>query len=187
VDDAFLVRLGERRGERHREAQEALRRQAAGGDQVAQREALDPLHDQERLVLHLVDGVNGDDVGVIERRESPRLAGETPSALHVRRHRRGQHLDRHVAAQPGVTGEVDLAHGPPPDLAEDRIAVERFADDRQGIVHLTALALALAIRPVDRFQPSSAFYDEDAAHLGRDLQRERKADGDHRSDVSHIG
>src|SRR6476660_4446545 len=34
--------------------------------------------------------------------------------------------------------------------------------------------LAFRLAPI-----GSAFYDEEAAHLGRDLQRERKTDGDH--------
>jgi hypothetical protein len=52
---------------------------------------------------------------VVERGERLGLALEACQAIGVGRHLRGQHLERDLPLEPGVLGQVNLAH---PALAE---------------------------------------------------------------------
>ena len=89
---------------------DALDRQAALGNQAVERLALHQLHRQEVDALGLLDRVDGDDVGVIERGERLRLALEAREALRVARHVGGQDLEGDVASELRVGRAIDLAH-----------------------------------------------------------------------------
>lgn len=56
------------------------------------------------------DVVDGHDVGVVERRGGTRLLLEPARAVGVGRESGCQQLERHLAPQPPVFGEVNLAH-----------------------------------------------------------------------------
>ena len=110
MNDAFRMRgvkgLGdltsdrERVGDGQRTACEAIRK----------RRTLDELEHQRNAVVDVLQPVDGADVGMIERREQTRLAGEARAALRIGREVPGQDLDRDVPIEPGVAGAIDLAH-----------------------------------------------------------------------------
>ena len=66
-------------------------------------------------VVHLAD------VGVVERRDRPRLALESLSVLGR------QLLDRHDALEPGIEGFVDLAHATSANSRLDFVRAETCA------------------------------------------------------------
>ena len=90
------------------------------------------LHDEVQDVLAFLDGVDGNDVGMAQRRGSARLPFEAlDHALPHEQQGRRQHLDRHLAVEGEIVGEVHGGHPPTPQLGEDLVLAERcFA---QGI------------------------------------------------------
>ena len=87
-------------------------------DHLLQVAALDQFHSDEIDALCRVDVVNGDDVGVIERRGGLGLLHEAPLTLRIGDPLRRQDLDRHKAAQVRVAGFVDHTHPAFPELGE---------------------------------------------------------------------
>jgi hypothetical protein len=61
------------------------------------------------------------DVGVAERGNSLRLALEARPPGRLVSEARGQHLDRHIALQPGVTGTINFTHASGPEKAENLV------------------------------------------------------------------
>ena len=75
----------------------ARRERADGREPLAQRLALEQLHDGVGDAAVLAEVVDGQDVRVRERRDGLRLALEARERVGVRRRARGQDLDRDVA------------------------------------------------------------------------------------------
>ena len=72
------------------------------------------------VAVRFADVVDGDDVGMVERRGGPRFLLEAPQASGSADTLGGQDLDRHLAPEPRVPRPVDLSH---PARAEgDRIS-----------------------------------------------------------------
>ena len=69
-----------------------------------------------------------DDVRVVELGRAARLAHEALAELLVRRERRGEQLQRHLASEPHVLGQVDDAHAAAPEQAGDLVTDELAAD-----------------------------------------------------------
>ena len=90
--------------------------------------AVDEAHGdpQQVAVLTLVQDV--DDVRVLERAEQVGLALESLPELRDRREARVQHLQRHVAGQRAVPGEVDRAHAAGTQLALEEVPAHGGAD-----------------------------------------------------------
>lgn len=96
---------------------------------VPEVQALHERHDEEEVVLELTEIVNRDDVGVIHLRDDARLAEEARPAVR-REHALRHDLHRDVAIEKRIAPEVDRAHSPAPELANDLVAVtELRADD----------------------------------------------------------
>ena len=74
------------------------------GDTLRERRSFDELED-EGVFLGAIDG---GDVRVVERREHLRFATKPRETLRVRREILGQHFDRDVPSELGVTCEIDL-------------------------------------------------------------------------------
>ena len=72
----------------------------------------------------LLDGVNGDDVRVIERRHRLRLALEPSERVGLGRQPLRQDLDGNVAIEAQVMGLVDDAHAALTELRDDHIRTE---------------------------------------------------------------
>ena len=129
VDDAGRVRPGQPLGQLAADVQDLPDRQRLlGPNQVAQRRAIDELHDGEGQPGRLADLVDGDDVGVVERRGRARLLGESAEAVRDRGEGLGQELDGDVAAEVEVPRTVDLTHAPRAQLVEELVPAEPHAD-----------------------------------------------------------
>ncbi len=77
---------------------------------------------------HFLDRVNGDDVGVVQRRRGAGLALEPFAPVGVARKLAGEDLERDAPLEPRVVGEVHLAHSPFPEHFDDLIVPEGGAD-----------------------------------------------------------
>ena len=92
--------------------------------------ALDVAHRDEQDAVGLVRVVDRHDVRVVDRSGELRFAEEpVAEPLAVRELGREQ-LERHLASEPDVLGEVDHAHAAPPDHALDPVATELGPDPR---------------------------------------------------------
>ena len=76
MDDAGGVRGVERIGDLHGEVEQRVDRQRRAVDAVAQRLAVEQLHDEERQIAVPADVVERADVRVVQRRGRPGLALE---------------------------------------------------------------------------------------------------------------
>ena len=78
----------------------------------------------------LADLVDDGDVGMRERGRGLGLALKAHSTLGVGGEGRRKNLDRHVSAQLGVVGPVDLTHPALAELGRDFVVGEGLADQR---------------------------------------------------------
>src|SRR5262249_51377315 len=81
--------------------------------------------------MHLAgffEAVDVCNVGVIQRCEHVRLTPETRQAIGVRAERFRQYLDRHTAAQFGVSGLIHFAHATRAELADDLVMCKLRTD-----------------------------------------------------------
>ena len=83
--------------------------------------------------------------GMVQGRQGAGLAVEAGQALGVLGEMVGQDLERHLAAQLGVLGQVDGAHAAFAEFAEDFVVGQSLAD------HLSALLLEKIKRNVIHF------------------------------------
>jgi len=102
-------------------------RQGAPRQPVDQDLPLEVLHHDEVDPVLGVDVVDGADVGVVQRGQRPGLELESRHPIGVRGVRPRQHLERHVALEPGVARPVDLTHPAGADRGEHRVVTERGA------------------------------------------------------------
>ncbi len=65
---------------------------------------------RNRDAVVIADLVDGQDVGMIERRRGPRLVQETAQPFRIAAQFRPQHLERDRPAEHRIDGLVDLAH-----------------------------------------------------------------------------
>ena len=82
------------------------------GQLPIQRLAFDQFHRQKMRAGRgiLFDGIDRDDVRMIQRRDGPRFTPESIDANRVAREIRRQQLQRHLAPERGVERAIDLAH-----------------------------------------------------------------------------
>jgi hypothetical protein len=93
---------------------------AAG--EFLQGDPLNEFQDQEGAALVLAEGMDGADVGVVQRRGRPRLAQEESQPVGVPGVLRRQELQGDVPAQARLTGLVDDAHAAAAQQAQILIA-----------------------------------------------------------------
>ena len=97
----------------------------------AERLALHQLHDQEVAVGIVLDLVDGGDVRVIETRPGPVPHGQKRAIRsRILGEELGQDLDRHIAAELGVLGPIDLAHTALAELVGDLEVRQCLANHR---------------------------------------------------------
>ena len=139
MGDAALVGGGHRVDEGHRELEETFEGQPASRDDPAQWLAPDQLHREEgRPLAGLVslDGVDGDDVGVVERGHRPRLAFEALEGPGVVGHGLRQALQRDLAPEVRVEGAPDDAAPALAERFEEAVVEQRVA----GLAQASSLA-----------------------------------------------
>lgn len=113
--------------QRYGDSQQLLELEAGGRNPLAQSLPLHQLEGQKRDAVRLLDGMEGDDVGMIEGGDGTRFALETVEPGGVGEGF-GEHLEGDLALEPGVEGEVDLPHSAGAEKAEHAIVGEGGAD-----------------------------------------------------------
>ena len=127
VDDAGLVRAGERFGHLDREVQRPDRTQRPAGDDLAERLAAQQLHGDEGDALGLANLVNHGDVRMLEGRRGARLLHEPVASHGIGDERGRQHLQRDVAVETRITGPVHLAHAAGAEWSENLVRTEALS------------------------------------------------------------
>jgi hypothetical protein len=107
-------------------------RQRASVEAPAQRFAVEELGDDEGPAVVGADVVDGEDVGVRDRRNRARLAFEPREAVGVLRERVRQYLDGDRPVEARVAGLVDLAH---PACADGKLDLVRTETRAGGKGH----------------------------------------------------
>ena len=97
-------------------------------DLLQERRPFDQLHDQGADAGGLLEAVNGRDVGMVQRREQPRLARESRHAVGIGGNFGRQQLDGDVPSEHRVSGTVDLAHATAPEQRENLVAADAAAN-----------------------------------------------------------
>ena len=90
------------------------------GEAIGQRRTLDQLHHQGHVAVGVLHPVDGGDVRVVERRESPGLPLEAGQVSGVPQ-RIGDHFHRHIPPQLRVARAVDAPHAALADQGGDFI------------------------------------------------------------------
>ena len=68
--------------------------------------------------------VEGEDVGMRERRDGTRFTLEARASIGIARDVRRQHLDGHVPSEPRVARAIDFAHAAGAERCEDLVRSE---------------------------------------------------------------
>ncbi len=120
-----LERIGELGGKIGRRVERQPRRIA---QYLLQRAAGNQLHGDVGDAVVLADLEDGDDIGMVEPRRGARLAQEALARRgeDLRRQRRQQRPDRHLALDGRIDGAEHRAHGPPPELSQDPVMAQRL-------------------------------------------------------------
>ncbi len=111
MDDSGPVGGVERVGDLLRDGQSIRERQPAPAHAIGQRVAHDQLQHQGRHVAGVFETVDCPDVRMIERCQESCFAFEARHTIGVRREQRRQELQRDLAPQLDVAGEIHLPHG----------------------------------------------------------------------------
>jgi hypothetical protein len=142
------MRGGEPVRDLRRPGQRFARTDWSGGDLVAERFALEQLHDQIRHRL-LADVEQRAEIGVIERRDRARFILETPAELRVAPALLWQNLDGHGAVETGVESAIHVPHAAGTDLSDELIRTEtrtagkgHCADGNKGRRAVTVIAVS---------------------------------------------
>src|SRR2546422_11257866 len=73
------------------------------------------------------DVVDDEDVGMVERGQSSRFLLEPTQTVGIGGVRGGQHLDRDLAAEPGIAGAIDLPHAAGTEGCQNLVRAETGA------------------------------------------------------------
>ena len=99
-----------------------------------QRLPFDELHRDEAPFEDVADLVDGDDVRMIQRGDGARFLFEAADRVAVAGQPVAEELDRHLAAEPGVVREIDLAHAAAADEGQDLIGANAAGDGRRFLL-----------------------------------------------------
>ena len=131
MDDAGVVRVGERLGDGDADGGGARRRHRAAARDVRQAVAVEQLHDEEQqAVVGLAEVGDADAVVVIEARGRARLAVEARDRFGVGGELGAQDLDRDRLVHERVGRAVDGAHAALAEPLEQTIAAAEHATEQ---------------------------------------------------------
>ena len=127
MDDAGRVRGGKTVGDLRGQVERLAERYRTAADEVAQRLALDQFgHDVGDAVV-VAGIVEGHDVGMSESRGGAPFLLEAAAPVGALGELGRQDLNRDIAAEAGIVGAVDLAHGALAQLGGDLILTQAGA------------------------------------------------------------
>jgi hypothetical protein len=121
MDDPAGVGFVQRAGQPSDDVHRVLQVQATIAQQIGQRAARHVTHDQERLAVMLAEVVNGDDGRMLEGGDDARFALEASTGCRLVAQITEQDLDRDIAADDGVVGQIDHRHAAVTQLGFDLI------------------------------------------------------------------
>ena len=104
-----------------------VRRGGSRRDDLRQRPTEHQFHHERLNAGGLLQPIHVGDVRMIERGEQPRLSLKAGAPRWIGHERRGQDLDRDVAAQFGIVSPVDLAHAARPERRQNRVDADLAA------------------------------------------------------------
>ena len=110
MDDTRAMRRVERARDLDRECQRLVERHWAFIEAIGERLAFNQFQDQCADAVALFDPVDGADVGMVERREHPRLALEARQAVGIRGEDSRQDFERDVSPELRIARAIHLAH-----------------------------------------------------------------------------
>ena len=110
MNNAGGVGGGERVGDLHRVFQRLAEGQAFALDELVERLAIDPFHGDEVDAIRRTNVVDGNDIGMVERRGGSGLLGEALFPFEVDHRLAGQDLDGDRTPQTRVERPVNRAH-----------------------------------------------------------------------------
>ena len=113
--------------------EEVLQLEPVRRDDLAEGLPLDELHREQKLAFELFDGVERDDVGVVQGGEAAGLAPEARHSVLVPGHLGLQRLERHLTAELEVLGTVNHSHAAASQLFDDPVVAQRAADRSRAL------------------------------------------------------
>ncbi len=135
LDVAVNNSLGMRRIQRianiQSDLQKAMQLYRFARRSVLQSDAIEKLHDDERLVLIIVDLMDGADIGMVESGSRARLAPEARQSDRILRYIWRQKLDRHETAEFQVLSLVDHSHAAAAEFFHNAVVGNSLADHRK--------------------------------------------------------
>ncbi len=102
--------------------------EALGGNNLCQVAAFHQLHRQVAESITLLDRVQDDDIGMVERSDRLRLALEALAPIRVVGQLSWENLQGHLAMELVVHRRVDLTHASFAELGEDLVVVDAATD-----------------------------------------------------------
>ncbi len=133
MDDPLAVGGLEGGGDLAGDAESLRHGHPAGVEPLLQGLPVHQLHRQETDAATFEGAEKGRDVGVLDRREQPRLATEPAHGVGFEGQLRMQELERDVAFEIVVPRAEDLSHAPGAETAEDAVAAHDVAGRRKGV------------------------------------------------------
>jgi hypothetical protein len=131
VDDSLLVRGREALGDLCSDIDRRFEVDRPRPRCLAQGPAIDELHDDTQLMLRgrsggggvhpLFNGIDGTDIGMIDRRGGPGFLEKAGPVGVGCGKRRGEELECDGTVEPGVPGFVHEAHSAPAQLFQNRV------------------------------------------------------------------
>src|SRR5438552_8624325 len=128
MDDAGTVSSGERAGDLRGDIKHFAELHWRDSHPLAQRLAIDEFSGDEmhalpygRATAPLVDLMDGDDVGMIQRRRGLGFLHKAPHPIRMSSNIRGQNLQRNFAIELCVLLKVNFAHSAGAKLAENPV------------------------------------------------------------------
>ena len=128
MNDARAMRRIKSSSGLHRNVEHLAQRQRLAPQTITQRLALDQLSRDKTRVLKRPDLVDGQDVGVIERRGGLGFLDETTNAVLVGCDLGEQNFQSDLSAKLSIFGKIHLAHTALADLRNDAVMTDGASD-----------------------------------------------------------
>ena len=118
------MRVVNRLGDHHDVARRLLRGQWPVAHELGQVLALDVIHREEMVPVMHADLMDGDDIGMLERRRRRRFHPKTTDELARGKLAANDQLQRHLPSEAALTRAIDDAHSAPGNFIEQFVITE---------------------------------------------------------------
>jgi hypothetical protein len=133
VHDAAPVRGVESVCKLHTDIDRLREREAFGGNGLGQRAPIHQLHREVVDAVGLFHRIDRDDARMVQRGNRLRFTLESGQRVRIRGQLRRDRLQRDLAVELQILGDVDVSHPARPERALDAIVTERPADHGQYV------------------------------------------------------